>query len=178
MTIDRPAPDEYAPFYAGYIASVSGNDVVSILEGQKRLFETLGRTLTDEAALHRYAPGKWSVKELLGHLADAERVFTYRLLRVSRGDETPLSGFEENAYVAAAGSDEIPLADLVGELVALRTATLHLVRGLRPDMLLRRGTANGNPVSTRALVYTVAGHVAHHLNVLSERYGVRVDPAG
>jgi hypothetical protein len=175
MTIDRPEPDEYAPFYAGYIASIPGTGVVTALERQQAQFTALGRALTADTAAHRYAPGKWSVKEVLGHLADAERVFTYRLLRVSRGDETPLPGFDENSYVEAAGSDDRSVADLVGELVALRAATLHLVRALRPDMLRRRGTANGKPVSTRALVYTVAGHAAHHLNVLSERYGVQAD---
>lgn len=175
MIIDRPTADEYAPFYAGYVAAVPGTDVVAVLERQRDQFETLGRTLTDDTALHRYAPGKWSVKELLGHLADAERVYAYRLLRVSRGDETPLSGFEENHYVAAAGSDGRPLADLVAELVALRTATILLVRALPREALTRRGTANDAPVSTRGLVYTVAGHAAHHLKVLAERYGVSVD---
>lgn len=172
MIIDRPNPEEYAPFYAGYIARVPDGEVVSLLERQKALFETLGRALTEDVALFRYAPGKWSVKDVIGHLADAERVFTYRLLRVSRGDETPLPGFEENAYVATAGSDERAVSDLAGELVALRTATLHLVRALRPEMLVRRGTANDTPVSTRGLVYTVAGHVDHHLAILAERYGV------
>jgi uncharacterized damage-inducible protein DinB len=128
--------------------------------------------VTEAGAGHRYAPGKWSVREVLGHLCDAERIFAYRLLRIARGDKTPLEGFDENVYVPAGAFDNRTLADLREEWTATREATVALVRGLPADAWTRRGSANGTSVTAAALAYIILGHVEHHLGVLRDRYGV------
>lgn len=170
--VPAPAADEYAPFYAGYVASIRDEDVLYVLALQPAELRRMCADLSDQEALARYAPGKWSVKEVVGHLVDAERVFSYRALRIGRGDATPLAGFDENAYVAAAGSEGRPMADLLGEFAAVRAATLALFRGMPDAAWERRGVANGLPVSTRALAHIAAGHVRHHVNLLRERYGL------
>ncbi len=169
-----PASDEYAEFYTGYVAAVSDPnvDIVGLLERQCDDVLARFRPLASERAHHRYAPGKWSVTEVIGHLADAERVFLYRALRFSRGDQTPLPGFDENAYVAAAGFDDRPIAEVLDEYAAVRRASICFFRSLTADAWTRRGTANGHPVSVRAFAYIVAGHERHHLAVLRDRYGV------
>lgn len=171
--IPRPASDEHAPFYAGYVASLEDSeDAGAVLRDQLReVPERLGG-LDDERAGHRYAPGKWSVREVVGHLADSERVFAYRMLRIVRGDGTPLAGFSEDDYVAAADFDDRPLAGLLEEWTAVRRATLALVETVRGEAWARRAVANGTPISARALAYALAGHTRHHLRVLAERYGV------
>jgi hypothetical protein len=168
----RPTADEYAPFYAGYIGKVTEDDVLPVLAEQPAILRRLAAAVPTERETYRYAPGKWSVREVAGHLGDAERVFGYRAWRISRGDTTPLSGFDENRYVEASNYGERPLAELVEELAALREANLALLRALPPEAWPRLGTANNNPISVRALAYIMAGHVRHHLEVLRERYGV------
>jgi uncharacterized damage-inducible protein DinB len=172
LTLPRPAAGEAPPFQEEYIAEVSGENIgeqlVSQLEDMERLFSSLD----DGAALARYAPGKWSIKEILGHLCDAERIFAYRLLRIARGDATPLPGFDENAYVPAGRFDERPLAALLAEFRALRLSTVALTAGIPTPAWSRRGQASGHSVSARALVYVIAGHTAHHLSVLRDRYGL------
>lgn len=168
--VSPPAADEYAPFYAGYVAAVRDEDVLYVLASQPEELRGLCGSLSDEEALARYAPGKWSVKEVVGHMADVERIFAYRALRVGRGDATPLAGFDENAYVPASGSDRRPVAELLDEFDAVRAATLTLFRGMPEDAWERRGVANGAPVSMRALLYVTAGHARHHLDLLRERY--------
>lgn len=170
--IARPAAEEYAPFYAGYVASVGDADVVRLLETQPAELRLLCEPLSEEGALARYAPGKWSVKEVVGHLSDAERVFSYRLLRISRGDATPLAGYDEGRYVAAARFDRLPLALLLEELGAVRASTLALAREIEPDAWALTGEANGFRVSARALAFITAGHMRHHVGVLRERYGL------
>ena len=172
VSIPRPAADEAAPFYQRYIARVPGENIGDQLIDQLAEVERLFGTVDDTAALARYAPGKWSVKEVLGHLADVERIFSCRLLCISRGDGTPLPGFDENAYVPAAESDERPLRGLVAEFRAVRLSTVALLNGLPPASWSRRGNASGNPVSARALAYIMVGHVTHHLGVLRDRYGL------
>ena len=168
-----PAESEYAPFYAGYVAKMAGeSDVVATLERQRDELAALPAA-AGERETHRYADGKWSVREVVGHMIDGERVFSYRTLRFSRGDQTPLPGFEENQYVAASTFDRRPLSSLVDELVLLRQANLGLLRGLAPDDWTRTGTANGHSVSVRALAFIMAGHVRHHLNILRDRYGLQ-----
>lgn len=166
----RPGPGEYAPFYAGYVARVPDGDVLATLEAQLREAVSLLEGVPAGREGHRYAPGKWSVREVVGHVADAERIFAYRALRFARGDRTPLPGFEENGYVRAAGSDARPLAELTGELRTVRLATLSLFRGLPAEAWSRSGEASGAPVTVRALAWIAAGHAAHHLHVLRERY--------
>lgn len=172
IAVPRPAEGEFAPFYAKYVALVQGDDPVAALERQGEEIERALGALDEERALGRYAPGKWSVKEVLGHVTDTERVFTYRLLRVARGDRTPLAGFEENAYVAAAGFDARPLAALLAEFLATRASTLALLRSLPAEAWERRGLANGQEVSARAIAYILPGHAAHHFRMLREEYGV------
>lgn len=166
----RPAPDEYAPYYEKYTALVPEGDVV----------ETLGRQLDETLALlaqipetqadSRYAPGKWSVKELVGHLIDAERIFAYRALRIARGDQTPLPGFEQDDYIETANFGARTLAELAEEFDIVRRSTLRLFVYLDDAAWLRRGTASDAEVSVRALAYMIAGHETHHMNILRERY--------
>lgn len=172
--IARPANDEYAEFHKGYIAAVEHEpDGIVALERQQAAIDNF-RRLTPEQSGHRYAERKWNVREMIGHLADAERVLSYRLLRIARGDATPLQGFDENAFVAGSNADRRELGDLVGELAAVRAATLTLVRSLDDQALTHRGMVNNWPLSARGLVFIIAGHFAHHVNILRDRYGVTV----
>ena len=174
VAIQPPADDEYADFHRGYISFVRHEpDGVAVLERQRASIERLGRLTPDQSA-HRYAENKWSVKEIIGHLADAERVLSYRLLRVARGDATPLPGFDEKTFAEASNADRRELSELTGELAAIRVSTLALVRSLEPAMLSRRGTVNNWSLTPRGLVFIIAGHFAHHVNVLRERYGIEV----
>lgn len=170
--IAPPGADEYAPFYTGYVAFAREHDPRRLLDSQRDALRQVCSALTEEQALARYAPGKWSIKEVLGHLSDTERVFSYRIFRIGRGDTTPLAGFDQNAYVEAARSDERSLAELLEEFLSVRAATIRLVEGLSPEELARIGVANQASVSARALVYIAVGHVAHHLKILRESYGV------
>jgi uncharacterized damage-inducible protein DinB len=168
--IARPGADEYAPYYGTYIGKVPDGDLRSMLSSQ--LAETLAliRSIPESRGGHRYAPDKWSIREVLGHLADSERIFSYRALRIARGDATPLPGFEQNDYVPAGGFDARTLRDLADELAAIRQATIHLFAHLDQAALERRGTASGKPVSVRALAYIIAGHELHHVGILKNRY--------
>jgi len=167
----RPGADEYAPYYGRYIERVPAGDVTQTLEaGLRDTLALLGSQAARSRADHRYAAGKWSVKEVLGHVIDAERVFAYRMLRFGRGDETPLPGFDENAYTPAGEFDSRTLDDLLEEYRAVRGATLHLVRGLPAAAWSRRGEASGFAISVRALAHVIAGHELHHRAVLTERY--------
>lgn len=170
--ISRPEPGEYADAYAGYVKAVDHDrDAIVVLERQLTPLRALAH-LTPEQGAFRYADGKWSVRQVMGHLADAERIFAYRLLRISRGDQTPLASFDENRFAETSNADLRPIADLGAELVAVREATLALVKGLDEASLTKVGTASGKPVSVRALAFIAAGHVAHHLAILRERYSV------
>ncbi len=170
--IDRPSQDEYADSYAPYLAALPGEDALVELGRQIDDVRALADATPEERGGYRYAEGKWSVREVLGHLIDAERIFSYRALCISRGDTTPLPGFDENLYVAASDYDQATLSVLAEELVALRRANLALLGRLSPEACQRMGTANGRPVSVRALAFAMAGHLRHHLGVLAERYGV------
>ena len=172
ISIPRPAVDEAAPYYHRYITKVPGDNIGEQLIDQLAEVERLFGPLDDTAALARYTPGKWSVKEIIGHLADVERIFSYRLLCISRGDVTPLPGFDENAYVPVADFDDRPVRDLGAEFRAVRLSTVALLNGLPSASWSRRGSASGNPVSARALAYIIVGHVNHHLGVLRDRYGL------
>ena len=172
MTITRPAPTEFAQFYAGYIGKVSDHGPVAALTAQIAELERL-RSMPEDKGNYRYADGKWSVKDVLGHISDAERVFTYRLTRIARGDQTPLAGFDENAWAKTAPHGRRPVADVVDELIAIRRSTLALLSSLDDATLSNTGVANNNPVSARAICWILAGHTRHHLDILSERYGVK-----
>lgn len=169
-SIQRPEPGEYADWYAGYVTKVPETDIVAALETQIREFRAAFDVIPASRADHRYAPGKWSIRELAGHLNDGERVFAYRALRFSRGDATPLPGFEENEYVAAASFDRVPLPDLVAQFEHQRRSNVLLFRGLAPEAWARTGVASDNPMSVRALACVLVGHARHHLGVLQARY--------
>ena len=176
LSLPRPGADESAPFYYGYIDKVPGEQIGEYLASQLREAEQLLAPLDDAAASFRYAPEKWSVKEVLGHICDAERIFAYRLLRIARSDTTPLPGFDEDAYVPPAEFDARPISELVREFKAVRASTIALVEGLPSEAWQRRGQASGKPISTRALAYVMVGHVTHHLGVLGERYRLSSSP--
>jgi uncharacterized damage-inducible protein DinB len=166
----RPEAGEYNPYYERYISRVPAGDIVAILATQVDDTMALLRELSDERALFAYAPGKWSIKEVVGHVIDAERVFAYRAMRFARGDQLPLQTFDENAYVPAGAFDSRPLVSLAAELNAVRRATVALLAHLPHDAWLRGGPASGMHVSVRALAWIIAGHELHHRGILSERY--------
>ncbi len=170
MMLQRPEKNEYAEFYANYVSLVEETDVVSALQNQAGELQNLFAGISAEKENFRYAEGKWSVKELLGHLIDGERVFSYRALRISRGDQTPLAGFEENAYVANSNFGNSSFADLIEEFSLLRAANVLLFKNLSEEAWLRTGTASDAKVSVRALAFIMVGHVRHHTNILRERY--------
>lgn len=170
--ISKPAPEEFASFYAGYIDKVPATGPLASLEAQRADIKRF-EMLNDEKGAFRYADGKWSVKEVLGHISDAERVFGYRLLRIARADTTPLAGFDENLWAVNAPYHHRPVKNVVHELLAVRNATLALVHSLDEAALGRSALANGKAVSARALCWILAGHSQHHLMILHERYGIR-----
>ena len=165
-----PAPTEHTPYFGKYVSQVPQKDVLEALETQIRDALELLRGIPESKAGHRYAPGKWTIREVVGHLIDAERVFTYRAMRFGRADLTELPGFDENAYVPAGGFESRTLADLVSEWEHLRLSSLGMFRGLPAEAWDRRGVANGNPFTVRALAYVIAGHGYHHVKLLRERY--------
>jgi uncharacterized damage-inducible protein DinB len=170
MTQVRPQSNEYAATFKKYIDVVPDGEPVKILESQLADWQRLLTPLGEEAGNFRYAPEKWSIKELLGHVTDAERIFSYRLLRIARGDKTPLSGFEQDDYIKEANSSKRQLADLRAECEAVRRATVFLVASLDEQALQRTGTASNNPISARALLFIIAGHDRHHWQILREKY--------
>ena len=167
----RPAAGEFAAYAAPDIEAVEGDDAVAALEAQAEQVLALLAPLTDAQVSGRtYAAGKWTLKEVLGHLVDDERIFAYRLLCVARGDTRPLAGFDERAYVQGARFEEQPLAALLGEYRAVRAATVALLASLAPDEWRRRGTVNGYEATVRGLAFHVAGHELRHLRALRDRY--------
>jgi DinB family protein len=170
MKLARPEPGEYAAYYEKYVSLVPGNDAVSVLEAQRLQTMQLFAGRSERDGNFRYAADKWTVKEVLGHVTDTERIFTYRALRIARGDQTALPGFEQDDYVRSGGFNERPLASLVEEFAHVRSASLALLRSLGPEAWLWRGTASKNEVSVRALAFITAGHELHHRRILEERY--------
>jgi DinB superfamily len=166
----RPSSDEYAPYYEKYIALVPEGDIVTTLTKQLDTTLTLLREIDETQAGKRYAPDKWSIKELLGHVIDTERIFGYRALRFARNDQTPLAGFEQDDYVRSANFDARRFADLTKEFELVRRNTIELFNSLNDEGWSKRGTANNVEVSVRALAYITAGHAAHHVQILKTRY--------
>jgi hypothetical protein len=173
MSLEFPAAGEYAPFYAGYVSAAGDRPVLDLLASQMERVDRLFQPLSEEQAGFRYAPGKWSLRQVLGHMTDAERIFSYRAFRISRGDATPLPPFDETPYVEAGGFDARTVADLLAELHAVRASTLELFRHVAPDAWTRRTVVNGHPITLRAQAHVLAGHVEHHLRIVVERYGLR-----
>jgi hypothetical protein len=166
----RPQPNEYDPYYERYISLVQSDNILQVLDEQRRQTMLLlsGRSEADGDL--RYAPGKWNVKELLGHVNDTERIFTYRALRISRGDQTPIEGFEQDDYVRNGPFARRSLEDLIEDFIAVRRATISLFRNLDAEGWMRRGIANNKPVSVRAIAFVSAGHELHHRRILEQTY--------
>lgn len=171
IRVPKPDSDEYLAYYGKYIALV-GDDAMTALRAQAASTARLLAGVNESQAMFRYAPGKWSVKEVVGHLMDGERVFGFRALWFARKDAAPLPGFDENAWVPAGGFDRLPLTALAAEFAAVRTATLAMFATFDESALARRGTANGAEVSVRALGHIIAGHELHHVSLLKERYAL------
>jgi DinB superfamily len=169
--MERPQPDEYAPFYANYIGLVTESDVIAVLAAQLDEVLNVLRQVPEAESLVLHPPYTWTIKEVVGHLIDGERIFGYRALRFARGDSTPLPGFEENDYARAGEFNRIPLSELVAEFEAVRRAQLAFFRHLPNAAWSRGGTANGSPVTVRALAFMMAGHVRHHFAIVQRRLG-------
>jgi hypothetical protein len=167
--ISRPRPDEYNPYYDRYISLVETDDVLAALEKQAAASIGLLKSATAKADF-RYAPGKWSVKEVLGHINDTERIMTYRALRIARGDKSPIEGFEQDDYIRAGNFGQRTLGDLIDEFATVRQATLSFFRHLDGDAAVRVGNANKYEISARALPFIIAGHELHHRRILQEKY--------
>lgn len=166
----RPAEGEFLPYYETYIALVPAGDVIKTLEAQMSETQGLLRALPASSSTYRYAPGKWSVNEVIGHIIDSERIFAARALRFARNDATPLPGFEQDDYVRNSKFDAYPVAELASELDSVRRATVFLFKHLEEPAWMRRGIANNAEVSVRALAYIIAGHELHHREMLRTRY--------
>lgn len=170
MLISRPDPTEYLPMQYEYIQRVQTEDVLTMLEEQIVESLALLRALSEEQVMMRPAPGEWNIKEIIGHMADTERVFAYRALCFARGDQTPLPGFDQDEYMIDAHFSERSLADLCDEFAAVRQATLTLFRSFTPDIVLRKGTANNSMSSVRTWVYCCYGHEHHHMESIRTVY--------
>lgn len=169
-TIDFPTPEEYNPYYAGYIQRASGGEIITTLTRQMEEIQQTLEPLTEDQALFRPAPGEWSIKEVLGHIIDTERVFFYRALCVSRGETQALPGFDQDQYVQGTSFDTYTLQELLQEFVLTRQSNLISIRHISAEASLRMGTVSGNPASARALIHIMAGHVYHHLESLKNDY--------
>lgn len=167
--MNRPASNEFAPYYSTYIDTVSDN-VMGELEHQAISFPEFLSSIPQDKAYYAYAEDKWTLKQVVGHVVDTERVMAYRLLRISRNDQTPIEGFDENMYVENACFNDRTLGSLAEEFASLRKANMYLYKSLTADQLAYMGTANNLPVSVRALLFILAGHVNHHRRVIEERY--------
>ena len=170
LAIGRPQAGEYAPYYERYISLVRGEDILSTLDEQRRQTVLLLSGRSEAEGDFRYAPEKWSAKEVLGHLMDTERIFAYRALRIARADATPIEGFEQDDYVRNGPFARRALGDMIEDYIAVRRATLSLLRNLDEVAWMRRGVANKNEVTVRALAYIIAGHELHHRRILEEKY--------
>jgi hypothetical protein len=166
----KPESTEYPPYFEKYISLAHDEEIVVALGKQIESTLSLIRGLSAAQGDHCYAPGKWSVKEVIGHLIDAERIFAYRAMRFARNDATPLPGFDENSFVANAGFGSRDLADLADEFELTRKSNVYLFKHLDGDASLRRGPANNNEVSVRAIAHIIAGHELHHVGILRTRY--------
>jgi transposase len=170
LNLNRPDATEYAPYYGKYISLVSDSDILALLSRQLDETLTLLGSISESQANYRYAPEKWSIKELLGHLIDTERIFAYRALRFARNDKTPLQGFDQDDYIRGASFDDCAISDLASEFAHVRRSSLSLFKHLSEEAWKRRGAANDSEVSVRALAYIIAGHELHHVEILRGRY--------
>ena len=168
--LQKPQPNEYNEYYQGYIDLVKDTEILKTLEHQFQEFKTLLASIDEEKSNFRYETGKWSIKEVLGHLIDSERIFSYRALRIARNDNQPLPGFEQDDYIKNSNYDGVSFKHLAEEFALLRAANILMFVGFTDEMWPRKGTVDNKAVSVRALVYILAGHTQHHWNILKEKY--------
>lgn len=168
--MNRPETHEFAPYYNTYISLIEGNDVLNVLDAQSAELRAAVGNLEEERGSYTYEAGKWSIKELLSHIIDGERIFAYRILRISRGDETPIEGFEQDDYIATSNANNRSFVEMLDEFELTRRGNILMVKNIDDEGSKRIGTASGNPISVRAMTYIMAGHVTHHLRILQERY--------
>lgn len=169
--INKPNPDEYSPFAAGYVAlAIAHGDVINLLAGLMDSTAALLQSLPPEKAGYAYAPGKWTIKEVICHLIDTERIFAYRALCIARGEQQNLPGFEQDDYMATINVSNTPIDDLIAEFKTVRLANLYFFKSLSTGQADRLGLSNGKATSVRALAHIIAGHELHHLNILHKRY--------
>jgi len=168
--MNRPETDEFDPYYDKYISLVDGNDTLPVLDDQIAEMRQMFADVPEEKGAFAYADGKWTTKEVLSHLIDGERIFAYRILRISRGDETPIEGFEQDGYIENSNANNRCFADLLDEFDLQRRSNLHLLKNISDKGSRRMGTASEKRISVRALAYIMAGHIIHHMVILRERY--------
>ena len=169
-SIKHPQTGDYGSYYKSYISKVPGEDALKALASLTEESTSLLKTLDADQWVYRYAPGKWSVKDMILHLVDSERVFAYRMLRLSRKDATPMPGFEQDDYVPVAAADQLDPGQIIEQYITARSATMSLLSSLREDQLDFRGEASAAPITARALAWIIAGHEIHHIHILKERY--------
>ena len=175
LLISKPDASEHAPYFSKYIDLVPDGDVMGTLATQIGVTLSELRNISDSASLQRYAVGKWSLREVVGHMIDTERIFAYRALRIARNDRTKLPGFEQDDYIAAANFDQQPWPGLIDEFYAVRRSNLAMFRGLAEEAWVRQGISNDNELSVRAAAYIIAGHERHHMGIIRDRYAARVN---
>jgi uncharacterized protein YjhX (UPF0386 family) len=168
--MNRPDKTEYAEYYHKYVSEVPEGNITDILEDQLNSSVEFLSGISEDKSIYRYHPGKWSIREVLGHIIDSERVFAYRALRFSRGDQKPLQGFDENLYINNSNYNMMGIQFLIEEFFHLRKSTVALFRSLKNEMWLNKGNASGYDVTVRGLAYIIAGHTEHHLRIIKERY--------
>jgi hypothetical protein len=168
--IGQPAPSEYAPYYATYIDKAQTNDILGHLETQTQELLTLFHSISEDKSLHRYSPEKWSIREALAHINDTERVFAFRAFWFARAGDAPLPSFDQDVFATNSNADARHWSSLVDEFIAIRAATMTLLKSLPAEAWTRTGTASGNPVTTRAMAYMIAGHAEHHRRIYVEKY--------
>src|ERR1044072_410220 len=168
--MNRPEKTEYNEYYERYVSLVNETEIVQVLENQQAELREIFERIDEEKSLYAYAEGKWTIKEVLGHLSDGERIFAYRALRISRADETPIEGFEQDGYIENSNFNGTKLSDLLDEFLLIRKSNVIFFRNLTADAWTRAGTASDSPVTVRAVAYIMAGHVRHHIRILRERY--------
>ncbi|GHI01190.1 DinB family protein [Neobacillus kokaensis] len=166
----RPTENEYPKYYVPYVQAVPEGNLTEILKDHLEKMTQLFEEISEKDSLFRYAENKWSIKEVLGHITDTERIMSYRLLRVGRGDQTELAGFDENLYVQGAKSNQLSLKDLLEDFILTRNATISLIRNMPEEAWTNKGFANGSEITTRAIAYIIAGHEAHHRSIIKDRY--------
>jgi len=168
--MQKPDATEFDAYYNKYVSLVTEPDLIRVLEEQPNELSALLGKLEEDKGKFAYAEGKWTIKEVISHLIDGERIFAYRVLRISRGDETPIEGFEQDGYIENSYANERSFDDLLSEFKLQREANLRLLNNLRDDSWKRMGTASGKPISARALGFIMAGHIRHHIGILKARY--------